>query len=201
MRSARCILPACATLGLIPQAAHAHGAIEGAGDFYGGLLHPLVAPAELLVIVACGLLIGRCGLAACRSGIPMLAGAIAVGLGLGSTVAPGADMTIPLALVALIAAAIVTTGLRAPLWAAAGLTLLAGFTVGLDAAPEPNGGVGALMSGAAMLLGGTGLATITAALALRSEQNWQRIAAQVAGSWITASSVLFLTYQLVVSTR
>lgn len=205
MRSRRSIVPAGVLLWLIPQAAYAHGSLEGVGDFYAGLLHPVVVPAELLAIVASGLLIGRSGLSTCRRAIPTLAGAVAAGLVLASKVASVPDMTTPLTLVALVAAAVVTTGLRAPVWIAAwvasGLAMLAGLAVGLDAAPETNALFGALVSGIATLLGSTALITIVAALALRADKHWQRIAAQVAGSWITASAVLYLAHQLVTSTR
>ncbi|WP_267213640.1 HupE/UreJ family protein [Chelatococcus asaccharovorans] len=190
-----------ALLWLAPQAAHAHGAIEGIGDFYAGLLHPLLVPAELLALVATGLLIGRSGLAACRRGIPTLAVTMAAGLALAPVIAAAPDMTTPLVAVALVAAAIVTTGLRAPGWIATGLAMLAGLAIGIDAAPEAGVRFMAFVNGAATLLTGTALVTIIAALGLRAEQHWQRIATQVAGSWITASAVLYLAFQLVLSTR
>lgn len=196
----RSILLAGALLWFTPKAAHAHGTIEGVGDFYAGLLHPLVVSAELLALAATGLLIGRSGLAACRWGIPALAGTIAAGLISAPAIAPAPDMTTPLVAVALVAAAIVTTGLRAPRWIATGLAVLAGFAVGIDAAPETNARFAAFLSGAATLLGGTALFTITAALGLRAEKHWQRVAIQVAGSWATASAMLYLAYQLVTPT-
>ncbi|MBX3536914.1 MAG: HupE/UreJ family protein [Chelatococcus sp.] len=197
MKSSRLILPAAALLGVIPQAAHAHGALEGVGDFYAGLLHPLVAPAEMLVIVATGLLIGRSGLPACRYGILAFASAIAAGLVLGAIGAASTDQTTSLALLALVAAAMVASGLRAPAWIAAGLAVPAGLVLGLDATPEGSMRLGGVLSGLATLLGAVALITILAALALRIERYWQRIAAQVAGSWITASAMLYLAYQLV----
>lgn len=197
----RTILSASALLCLTPQAAQAHGALEGVGDFYAGLLHPVVVPAELLALIATGLLIGRSGLAGCRWGIPMLAGATAAGPGLALAVAPSSDMTALLATVAFVAGAIVTTGLRTPRWIAVGLAILAGLAVGVDAAPETNVPVTALLNGTATLLGSTALVTIIAALGLRADKHWQRIATQVAGSWVTASSILYLAYLVVVPTR
>ena len=196
----RCIL-AGALLWLTPQAAHAHGVLEGIGDFYAGLLHPVVVPAELLALVATGLLIGRSGLAACRWGIPTLTGTMAAGLALAPAITVAPDMTTLLVAVALVAAAIVTTGLRASRWIAIGLAMLVGFVVGIDAAPEMNAGFVALLNDAATLLGGTAMVTIIAALGLRAERHWQRIGTQVAGSWVTASAILYLAYQLVAPTR
>lgn len=195
------ILLVGALLWLAPQGAHAHGAIKGVGDFYAGLLHPFVVPAELLALLAVGLLIGRSGLAACRLGIPILAGAMAASLASAPAITEAPDMTIALAAAALVSAAIVTTGLRPPRWIATCLAMVAGLAVGIDAAPEANSRFAALLNGAATLLGGVALVTIIAALGLRAEKHWQRIGTQVAASWIVASAVLYLALQLVSSTR
>nr|WP_249730140.1 HupE/UreJ family protein [Chelatococcus sp. YT9] len=182
---------------LVPQAAQAHGALEGVGDFYAGLLHPFVAPAEALAIVATGLLMGRSGLAACRYGIVAFGSALAAGLAFGSMIDPGSDRTTLLALLASIMAAVVITGLRAPLWIGATLAVLAGVVVGIDATPSRTTPSGILLTGLATLLAGTALITMAAGLALRAAQHWQRVAVQVAGSWIAASAILLLAYQLV----
>lgn len=184
----------------MPQEALAHGVLKGVGDFYAGLLHPIVVPAELLSIVATALLVGRSGLAACRRGIPVLAAGVAVGLGLASVVSTS-GMTTPLVVVALIAGTIVTAGQRVPPWVAAGLAAVAGTALGIDAAPEAKPQVAAFTSGVATLVGSTALVTIVAALALRMEKHWQRIATQVAGSWITAWAMLYFAYQLVLLNR
>lgn len=131
----------------------------------------------------------------------MLAGAMALGLALAPAIAATPDMTTPLVTVALVAAAIVTAGLRTPPWIAVGLAILAGVGVGIDAAPGMNAAFPALLNGAATLLGGTAMVTIIAALGLKAERHWQRIATQVAGSWITASAMLYLAYQFVVAVR
>lgn len=184
----------------MPQEALAHGVLKGVGDFYAGLLHPIVVPAELLAIAAMGLLVGRSGLAACRRGIPMLAAGVAVGLGLASVVATSGTTT-PLVVAALVAGAIVTAGQRVPPWVAAGLAALAGTALGIDAAPEAKSHIAAVTSGVATIVGSTALATIIAALALRVEKHWQHVAAQVAGSWITAWAMLYFAYQLALLSR
>lgn len=186
---------------LLPGAAAAHSVVQGVDGFYAGLLHPLVVPAELLALVAAGLLIGRSGLAVCRRGIPTLAGGVVAGLVLASVVTADTDATTLLIVAALAAAAIVISGLRAPIWLGAGLAGFAGIAVGFDAAPETNPHSVAFLTGAATLLGATAFVTIIAALALRAEKHWQRVAAQVAGSWIAASAILYLAYQLVAPTR
>ena len=44
---------------LIPGTTLAHAPIEGIGNFYNGLLHPVLVPAHLLLLVAIGLFIGQ----------------------------------------------------------------------------------------------------------------------------------------------
>jgi hypothetical protein len=184
-----------ALLAFVPGVARAHGVLEGVGDFYAGLLHPVVVPAELLAVVATGLLLGRSGVAACRSGILLLAAGVAAGMGLAAAVG-AAGATTPLAAAAFLAAAIVAAGLQIPIWTAASIALFAGFAVGLDARPEASALYPRILGGAATVLGSLVLATLGAAAALDAEKPWHRVAVRVAGSWITASSGLLLAFQL-----
>lgn len=201
MTRRRLVLPAGAVLWLMPQAARAHGVLEGVGDFYAGLLHPFVVPAELLAIVATGLLLGWSGVLVCQRGILAFAGAVAAGLVLAQPLAMTAGATPALIAAALVAAAVVTAGLRAPAWFATTVAAVAGLAVGIDAAPEAEAVFKTLLSGAATVLGGAVLITIVAALVLGAEQHWHRIAARVAGSWITASAILYLTWHMLVLAR
>jgi len=89
--------------------------------------------------------------------------------------------------------AIVTTGLRLPVGLAAVLALVTGTVVGLDAAPEASGR-GALLGSAATLAGGLTIAVIITGLLVNRHEHWQRIAMRVAGSWITASAVLYFAW-------
>ena len=62
-----------------PALAWAHSPVPGMGKFYSGMLHPVLAPAALIALVALGLLIGQRGLANAR--MPVLAFLVAVALG------------------------------------------------------------------------------------------------------------------------
>jgi hypothetical protein len=99
--------------------------------------------------------------------------------------------------VTLAAAATVTSGLRLPVIVTTMLALIGGVAVGLDARPEAPSLPSAALAGAATVLGGTALALVVAALVLSREKFWQEIAVRVAGSWITASAVLYLSWRLV----
>lgn len=177
---------------LLPTPAAAHGVLQGVGDVYAGLLHPLVVPAEALALVAAALLLGASGRAACRVGLPALAAGLAAGLALGGHVPPSLATPALLA-VALLAGAPVTAGLRLPTPLAALIAALAGLAVGIDAQPDPET-LRPTLAAAATILGATAIAVIVAALVLEREHGWQRIAMRVAASWITASAILYFAW-------
>lgn len=176
--------------------AHAHAPLDGVGEFYTGLLHPLVVPAELVATAAVGLLLGFRGLEHCRPGIPALAAGLILGLAVGAWVTADGIGAGPLLGVALAAAAAVTSGLRFPVIGTTMLALIGGIVVGLDARPEAPTFPSAVLTGAATVLSATVLAMVVAALVLSREKFWQEIAVRVAGSWITASAMLYFTWQI-----
>lgn len=189
----RCLfLPVGAGLWLLPQAARAHGVLKGVGDFYAGLLHPIVVPAELLAIVAIGLLLGGAGVGACRIGISMCAGGVTAGLIFASVLALTSGATPLLLVAALLAAAVVTSGLRSPIWFSASVAWLAGMAIGIDASPEAKTLLTAVLSGMATVLGGTALTTVVAALAIGAERFWHKLVVRMVGSWIAAISIMCL---------
>ena len=67
-------------LAFFPQLAHAHSPIEGIGDFYNGMLHPLLVPSHVLLLLALGLLRGQQGLRSMRYGLPLFVLTLCVGL-------------------------------------------------------------------------------------------------------------------------
>src|SRR5690554_1493460 len=64
----------------LPQLAWSHSPIAGIGQFYGGLLHPLMVPAHTLTLTVFALLIGQSGIRAMRLGYPPFMLCLAVGL-------------------------------------------------------------------------------------------------------------------------
>ncbi|SDG47140.1 hypothetical protein [Alloyangia pacifica] len=72
-------LPA-AGIALLPGAALAHDAFGDLGPFYGGLLHPVMAPVQTLLLAAVAILLARQPLASVRVAYPaaVLAGASAI---------------------------------------------------------------------------------------------------------------------------
>ncbi len=177
--------------------AHAHAPLNGVGEFYAGLLHPIVVPAELLAIVAVGLLLGFGGYRHCHLGIPALACGLVLGLATGFAGWAGEIGSGLLLSVALVAAATVTAGIGLPVVLAAILACVGGFAVGLDAQPETQSLPSTLLTGMATVMSGTIVVLVVSAVVLSREKFWQKVAVRVAGSWITASGLLYFSWRLV----
>lgn len=190
----RVLIVASATV-LLPQAAQAHSAFEGAGNFYGGLLHPLLVPAEALSIAAAALLMGTSGLRHSQAGVLATAVGLAIGLTVMQLHPVDRDLTSVLLAVALLAGVAVAGGLRPAVPIAATLVFVIGFAVGADAAPESGKMSERLAATAGTIAGGTFLTAAIAVLALGREVFWQRIAIRIGGSWIAAISMLYLAWQ------
>lgn len=193
-RRLRLGLRAAAALAVLaPRPAAAHAALQGVGDVYAGLLHPIVVPAELLALLALALALATSGRPACRVGLPALALGLAAGLAFG-TILP-ADLATPVLLaVAFAAAAPVVLGLGLPKPPAAALAVLAGLAVGADARPEAIILSTRVSASLATIVGGAAVVTLVLGLVLGREKHWQRVAARVAASWIMASAILYLTW-------
>jgi urease accessory protein len=165
--------------------------MAGIGEFYGGILHPLLVPAHALALVLLALLAGQGGMGGlrrCHLGfLPALAlGLVLAGTGMGPKFSPEP----PLLLTSALAGLLVVLQWRPPMpvFYAAGAGV--GLLLGLDSAPE-----GLAPGPAAASLLGTGLGAFVCLLLLadlsdRARQDWQRIALRVLGSWGTASATL-----------
>lgn len=176
-----------------PATAAAHGMLQGVGNIYAGLLHPLLVPAEALAVVAAALLLGCSGRAACRTGVPALAAGLAVGLALGRHVSPSFATPVLLA-VAFLAAGLVTAGIRLPPTAAAAIAAFAGVAVGIDSQADPGALHEIIVTGAATVIGAATLAVAVAGLVLGRERDWHRVAVRVSASWITACAILYFAW-------
>ncbi len=182
---------------LAPGLAVAHSPMQGIGNFYGGILHPILVPSHLLALLSLGLLIGQRGVSAMRLAYPSFLVALLAGLtiaGISPTAKPGAE-TVLLAIAACcgLLAAISVPAPRAVLALAALLTAL---VVGADSGVENlnrQETFGALFGagvGACIVL------IVVAGLAELPRQQWQRIVVRVLASWCTASAVLVLALAL-----
>ena len=182
----------CLSLLVLPEASLAHSPIQGIGDFYNGLLHPVLVPAHLLLLVAVGIFIGQQGQKVIEPALGIFAFATVAGL----TAAWFSDANEIEAFILALSAAIGLVIAIAPkvalLWCGI-IALLAGFFLGIDSAQEELAGKEKLVT-----LFGSGVAIcflVLYPMALANYLNkkaWQKIGIRVLGSWIAASSLLVL---------
>ena len=181
---------------LVAEPALAHPPPLGIPGFFGGLLHPLFAPAHLLALLGLGLLTGQQAPAWGRA-VP---GAFIIVLlaGLGVLTLGVVPRGIDLAVLLLAAATGVLAALARPLpeWAGGVLAALTGLAVALDSPPE----VISVREANLMLIGtgfgGTILLVLAVEGASRLTRGWARIAARILGSWIAACAILVLALRL-----
>ena len=183
-------------LAFFPQLAHAHSPIEGIGDFYNGMLHPLLVPSHVLLLLALGLLLGQQGLRSMRYGLPLFVLTLCAGL-----IANGSldsDQLQPyLLLSALACGLLVVLARQLPLAFSCCLALVMGLLLGLDSPSELDTSQSRLL-----MLIGTGLSASLLMLFISGiseimQKPWQQIGKRVFGSWISASILLVLTLDMV----
>jgi hypothetical protein len=172
--------------------------VPGLGRFYNGMLHPVLAPAALIALLALGLVIGQRGLAASRGPVLVLALGLVLGLVAGSQWA-GAPINTDIALLTLglACAGCALAAWRMPaalLLALAGaLGLAAGWGLADMAVLGDAGARWVVIAGT--WLGAALLCMSVAALSELARQPWQHIAVRVVASWMAASALLVLGLQ------
>lgn len=176
-----------------PAWAWAHSPVPGLGRFYNGMLHPVLAPAALIALVAWGLLIGQRGLVASRAAVLSLCGGLLAGL-VGGSQWPGVYPETALLLLGLCCAAGVIAVARMP---AATLLLLGGTLGGVAgwALADMAVGTGRWVVISGTWLGSALLALGVAAVVELARRPWQHIAVRVVASWLAASALLVLGLQ------
>ncbi|WP_246612328.1 HupE/UreJ family protein [Agarivorans albus] len=180
----------------LPRPALAHSPFEGAGVFYGGLLHPLGVPAHLLLIIALGLYAGQSGIEKSKASVLAFVLALISGLvGASFFVQPGLEPTLLAA--GAIVGLFVASKLTAIRYLSVTTAAVAGFLVAYDSPQESLVGIAKLV---AMIGTGLGIFIAFCIATLISEYfnslTWQKIAVRVMGSWIAAASLLVLALSL-----
>jgi len=182
---------------LLPiEEACAHPAFAGATGFYGGLLHPLFVPTHAIAVLSLGLLIGP----QMPHGRWPVALAYAAGLGIGFAAmilafAPRFSAEALLAITAIVGA-LVALARVLPWPVTCVLALAVGIALALDSSPggisvrEANVIIVGTFCGAVILL----WAILVVVASFRRE--WQKLGMRILGSWIAASAVLALVWQL-----
>jgi urease accessory protein len=167
--------------------ANAHNAIEGAGPFVNGILHPVIAPAHLLSLLALGLWIGRQERAALRRSIVAFAVALIAGLFTGpfGTLPPA----IPIAC-AVILGCLAAGGWPLPARVVAMVSVATAVVIGFDS------GAGDWATALGIWVGAMLILLNVVNLAMRTEAPWLGIGIRIAGAWIAAVALMLLALSL-----
>lgn len=185
------LLLATAAVVVSHGSASAHSAFPGVGDFYNGVVHPLLDPAQLLPAVAAGLVIGQHVPSSSRLALPAFGLAIGLGLVASSVAFPlfSAQASLIATLVAglLVAVSFDIGGLGSAVVAAV-LGLAIGTTAGRESAAD--GLPWTAFAGTAV--GAIVLVILVAGLGAVLTRPWQKIGFRVLGSWLAASAILVL---------
>ncbi|MGA2245298.1 MAG: HupE/UreJ family protein [Verrucomicrobiota bacterium] len=181
----------------LPATAGAHTAAAGLGNFASGLLHPVSTPTHLLVLLGVGLLAGQHSPLRLKTLLAVFIPVSAVALCLTTTGMVKAVYQPILIALALMAGTLVILGKPLPPFAGRMIFALAAVALGLDSAVE-TGPWPAIVK---TLLGTwIGLVVVVTDLAfyasLFTKHQWQRVGLRVAGSWITAASLMILAFAL-----
>lgn len=181
---------------LLGPRAHAHGSVQGLGDFMGGFLHPLFEPAHIVALLSLLLLMAQRGMRASNPTLLSLAAATATGLA-----AATMGFSVPTDTALLVAAAL--TGLAVvvarPLPQSLHLLLAAGIGlgIGLGSNPESLQGASRYAALAGTWLGACLYPISGATLLEECKRPWVTVLIRVVGSWMVAASVLVLALQAV----
>ncbi|MFV0409516.1 MAG: HupE/UreJ family protein [Paracoccus sp. (in: a-proteobacteria)] len=187
-----------AVLALAPTPALAHSPIPGLKGFYTGMLHPFSTPAQALLVIALGLLIGwfearraRWTLAAFF--IAMLGGGL-----MGGGPRP-LDALLFAGAFAACALAALTPGRLFPLVLA--ITAISGWVIGIVSVPDPGPDRARIITLSGAFVGANlGLLYLWGTsqfIRERYPQVWIGIAFRIAAAWIGALALIMLALRVV----
>ena len=180
----------------MPDTASAHSGFAGATGFTGGLLHPLLVLAHILVVAALGLLIGQQAPRWGRAVPIVYIIAMIVGLGaiaLAAVVTLAEDILLGLAAVAGL---LVALARPLPRWIGWLLSGAVGLALGFDSPPDAIPLTQAYVTMFGTALGAAVILLALVQVASRLRRDWQRISMRIFGSWIAASAILVLVLRL-----
>ncbi|MGD0617129.1 MAG: HupE/UreJ family protein [Bryobacteraceae bacterium] len=175
----------------LPACASAHP-IQGVGDFYSGVLHPILSLEQLLPIVALGLLAGQQGRDAAVRVMALLPAGMIAGACAGiSWAVPTFLAPVNAASIALLGA-LVAGAWRLPKFALPALAPMLGVLYGMPDGAEIGGAIEAYRFIPGVGLAGFLIVAYAAGLVRGLKAPWTRIAVRVGGSWVAAIGVMVL---------
>jgi hydrogenase/urease accessory protein HupE len=187
---------ACCALFLAPSAALAHSPIKDIGNFYGGLLHPLLIPAHVLLLSALGLLLGQQQPA--QNKVPLLAFLVCAVAGLAITgYTNGREFEIAQLFGTTAIGLLVAIQPTIPVFLRTAGSAFCALVIGMDSGQAELSSAALFASLVGTWLGMCILLLCTMGVAdYLKERAWQQIGVRILGSWITASALLVLSLSL-----
>ena len=171
--------------------------MAGIGEFYGGMLHPLLVLPHMLALLVFALMLGQSGIGAMRVAYPPYMLALVFGLLLaGFEAQPALPFQEILLLLALFCGLTVAAQYPLPPSVLAILAGVLALLVGMDSGVSDMNRREAFAALLGCWLGAVLLLILVAGLAEVAQQAWQRIALRVVGSWTAASAALVLALAL-----
>lgn len=190
-------LPSCLIFLALSSTAHAHMAVEGAGEIINGALHPLMSPAHVLVLFGLALLLGQQVPLDLKTPLRVFMPASAIALLLITTGRIASVYPPVLIGIALCIGILVGLEIQLPRLARGALCAAAAIGIGLDSAVESGPAVAVAKTLLGTWLGVNALVVYIAICASNgADKKWARAGIRVAGSWIIAIALMVLAFSL-----
>jgi urease accessory protein len=173
--------------------ARAHSPVPGIGDFYSGMLHPFLVPAQLLALVALGLMVGQYAPRSARYALPAFVLVLLAALFFPLPVLPELNLPYIALACGIFAVLALDSGAIGPAVFAALTAMVIGGNVRADFAffePSWLAFSGTALSIVLILILCSGLAAVL-------RKPWKGIAVRVLGSWISAVSLMLIALSYV----
>lgn len=182
---------AASVLTFAPLPAFAHP-MQGVGDFYAGMLHPIVSLETVLPFIAISLLAGQQRRQAAVSLLAAFPLAIITGAMLAARANAPSKLTIAELILTAALGVLVAFGRRLPDWLLLAPGIGLGICAGWSNASDVFGQVSAFRFIAGLVVVGLLLLVYGNGLVRNLKVEWAQIAVRVVGSWIAAVSILVL---------
>jgi hydrogenase/urease accessory protein HupE len=167
--------------------------MAGIGEFYGGMLHPVLVLPHVLALTVFGLMVGQSGIRTMRFAYPPYMLALAVGLFLaGFEAQPALPFEEILLLLAMFCGLAVAAQRPPPASALAVFAGVLALLIGMDSGVTDMDRRETFAALFGCWLGAVLLLILVAGVAEMAQRAWQRVALRVVGSWTAASAVLVL---------
>ncbi len=187
---------AALTLTLSAASAQAHSPMPGIEGFYVGFLHPLTEPAQLMLLVALGVLVGARARAVRGRSMALLALGAGLGLALGGIAGASADRAPWLAGMVMVLASVALYPRNCPGWLGMTLAAAAGLMLGLACVPDPGRWRDVTVTAVGSWCGISYFALLTVGATIELLRRWPgiatRVGVQVAAAWLIAMASLYL---------